>query len=463
MNQKSVDYIKSLREQKIPDNVIRKEIRAIFNVKKTRGNAIFNKIFNSPSPALVKAFKQYEELVQGAKECSNLANKAIQDVQQQQAKATYQGELGVAESVDHNIKTLDELLKVCQVDLEVWEVEKYIVNKWATARSNKAPNITWDEGKMTGAVKDDGGMSVTPLFQVKAWLKRKTEQLNARAILEEFINRAKQNAPIAETFEVAKPNPHHGLLEISVPDLHLAKLCWGRETGGRDYDINIAASDYKEAVASLFARARGKIGRVLLPVGNDIFNSDNIAGTTTKGTPQANSEDSRWPKTFMTGCQILVDAVTTLAKEVPVDIVIVAGNHDKERCFYLGEYLKAWFRNHSGVTVNNEPKPRKYYRWGNTLIGFTHGSEEKPDKLPGLMANEEKQLWAETKFRQFHLGHLHHEITRDIQGVVIRFLTSLCPPDEWHSSKGYIGSVQSAEAFQYDLENGLEAVYYHNV
>lgn len=443
MNEQKVKYIQDLKnKQKWPDLDIRKEIRKVFNVGKSRANEIFRKVFSQSEEAF--NFPPPSETLR-------------------KAKATYDKLIGVAESVDPNIKTLEELLVACQVDLEVWEVEKYIVNKWATARSNKAANFEFVDGKIDGYTQDDGGMTVTPLFQVKAWLKRKTEQLNAKEILQEFIKRANENAPKANTFIQSKhSNSGSDLLEISVPDLHLAKLCWAKETGSKDYDINIASKEYIKAVYSLYSSAKGKVNRILLPVGNDIFNSDNMAGTTTKGTPQATSEDSRWPKTFMVGCQILVDAITRLSQEVPVDVVIVAGNHDKERCFYLGEYLKAWFRNSDCVSVNNEPKQRKYYRFGQNLIGFTHGNEEKPDKLPMLMANEEKFAWSETKFRQWHLGHLHHEISKDINGVVIRFLPSLCPPDEWHTTKGYIGNILAAQAFQYNSENGLAAIYYYN-
>lgn len=448
MNEQKINYIKSLREKGLSDSQIRKQIRKSFGVKKTRGNEIYKKIFCYQVPN--------QTALQGETYMGSYIDPKI-------AKAIYNSEDGIAESIDSNIRTLDELLEACKVDLNIWQVDKYIVNKWATARSNKTANLDFQQGKIDGGIQDNGGMSVTPLFQIKAWLKRKTEELNAKAILEEFIKRANENAPNANSF-IQNKNVSTGsdLLEISVPDLHLAKLCWGKETGNKDYDINIASKEYKKAVFSLYQAATGKINRILLPVGNDIFNSDNMAGTTTKGTPQAASEDSRWPKTFMVGCQILVDAITQLAQEVPVDVVIVAGNHDKERCFYLGEYLKAWFRNSKSVSVNNEPRQRKYYRFGQNLIGFTHGNEEKPDKLPMLMANEEKQAWSETKFRQWHLGHLHHEISKDIGGVVVRFLPSLCPPDEWHTSKGYIGSILAAQAFQYNQNNGLTAIYYHN-
>ncbi len=442
--------IKSLKG-KLTHSEIRREIRKLFRCKKTKSQTIFYRIFPELRPDQC-----------GLKELP-AKNEVIERPEAHNPKTTYAGETAVAECVDPQIKTLDALLEACDVDLEVWEVEKYVINKWAVARSNKTPNITWVDGVPEGNVKDDGKMTVQELFQVKAFLKRRTAEINAKKILQEFELKVMQYAPDFKDVDYLHNDCADNLLEIDVPDLHLAKLCWGAETGDRDYDIKIAADDYKKAVRDLYSRARGRIKRVLLPVGNDMFNSDNLNGTTTKGTPQATSEDTRWPKTFMTGFHILVDMITELSNEVHVDVVIVPGNHDNERCFYLGACLQAWFRMHPNVTVDNAPTQRKYYRYGNTQIGFTHGSEEKPDKLPMIMASEDKGNWCEAKFHQWHLGHLHHEITRDIQGVVVRYLTSLAPPDEWHSCRGYIGSVQAAQAFEYHPVDGLVSVYYHNV
>jgi metallophosphoesterase superfamily enzyme len=53
------------------------------------------------------------------------------------------------------IKTLDQLLEECQVDLEVWKVDNYTVNKWEQASKNESGDIT-----------------ITPLFQIKARLAR---------------------------------------------------------------------------------------------------------------------------------------------------------------------------------------------------------------------------------------------------------------------------------------------------
>lgn len=72
-----------------------------------------------------------------------------------------------------HIKTLDELLAYCEVDLEEWVVDHYIVNKWPLARKDIKKEITWTGGVMDGYVEDTGELTQAGLIQVKAWLVRK--------------------------------------------------------------------------------------------------------------------------------------------------------------------------------------------------------------------------------------------------------------------------------------------------
>jgi len=136
---------------------------------------------------------------------------------------------------------------------------------------------------------------------------------------------------------------------------------------------------------------------------------------------------------------------------LPVDIVNIPGNHDFERSFYLGKYLSAWFNNDPQVSVDTHASPRKYYRFGNVLLGFTHGSEEKESSLPMIMATDihSKPMWSETKFHEWHVGHIHRkrnviydinktrELNEDL-GVTVRYLSSLTGTEEWHHKKGFV-------------------------
>lgn len=360
-------------------------------------------------------------------------------------------------SRDH-VHTLDQLLAASNVDLETWKVARHEVNKWdVTMKILK-------NGKWIAKTYQN--------WQVKAKLELDRKYIKERAIGELFQQMTEDYvspAPVERLRDKMGLGEEKNLLEISIFDLHIGKLAWGGETF-ENYDVKIARKRFLGSIGKLLARASGfNYNKILFPIGNDFFNSDTMENTTTKGTPQ--DEDLRWQKTFDIGVRLLVDAINMLRETgVPVDVVVIPGNHDFERSYYMGSYLSAWFKADSNVYVNNGASPRKYYRYGNLLLGLTHGSEEKEASLPLLMATdvESKPMWSETKFHEWHIGHIHRKRTvqYDINksrvlneelGVTIRYLSSLTGTEEWHHKKGYVGSTKAADGFVWNHEFGLIA------
>jgi hypothetical protein len=351
------------------------------------------------------------------------------------------GNTGFTSSVSPTITSLEELLTFSKVDLAVWEVERYLVNKWEM-----------------GYVDGDGEANTKPLFQVKAWLKKRMLVNKTRSLIKEMLEQFRTEAPKRPpVFQYRSLKMDGHLLEISIFDLHLGKLCWGPECG-EHYDAKISKETFGSALETLIARAEGfQVSRIVFPVGNDFFNVDNAAQTTTAGTPQ--DEDGRYQKSFVAGRKLMVDAILRLREIAPVDVVMVSGNHDTERIFYLGDALEGWLSKTPGVTVNNSPTQRKYYAFGKCLIGYTHGHNEPHKNLPLIMATEVPSLWAASKFREIHLGHWHHKKEIHFQpvgesnGIRVRIIPSLCPADAWHKMKGYDG-LRAAEAFVWHPEHG---------
>jgi len=161
----------------------------------------------------------------------------------------------------------------------------------------------------------------------------------------------------------------------------------------------------------------------------------------------------------------------------PVDIIVIPGNHDFQRSFYLGDSLESLYRNHPYVFVNNEAIPHKFYEYGKSLIGFTHGNSKDVsiERLKMMMQNMEKKAWARTDFHEWHLGDIHHKkiikaqtelvqleskfkkgqmVEEDVQGLVIRFMRSISGDDGWHTGKGFLGSIKGAEAYIYNKNEG---------
>jgi hypothetical protein len=380
-------------------------------------------------------------------------------------------EEAVASSRSTQIKTLDQLLAATEVDLSVWEVERHVINKWEVAMREPATTVGGAGNDAKVVTNETGGEhtlwtrgSNVPLheelFQIKIWLKRKAPRvLGIRAMLEDMIERANKAAPPPRKIHYTK-RLGECLAEIDQPDLHLGKLCWAAESG-ESFDVDIAEKVFMEGIARhRDAAALYNVGRFLLPIGNDYLNVDNALGTTTGGTKQ--DEDGRWQRSYIRGRALLERAIDYLREVAPVDVIQVGGNHDFERGFYLADALACIYRNQRDVTIDNRPTVRKYYAWGNSLIGFTHGDKEAVKDLPLTMAVEAPQQWAKAKFREFHCGHVHHQREKVFQpiledkGVVVRHLSSLTAADAWHAGKGY-RAQRASSCFVRHPEQGIIA------
>ena len=250
------------------------------------------------------------------------------------------------------------------------------------------------------------------------------------------------------------------MLEVPIVDLHVAKLAWAPETG-ENYDIKIAERRFMDVIHDVIERAQKyEFEQVVFPIGNDFFNYDSVDGATTKGTPQDN--DSRWAKMFLKGRELLITAVDLLSQIAPVKVFQIPGNHDYVTSWYAVVCLHDWFRNDENVTVDISPQSRKYVEFGKCLIGFTHGDKEKK-RIFGNMQVEVPEAWGRTLYREWHTGHLHHEVVKEEHGVKVRSLSSVTATDAWHYVSGYVGALAVSQSFVWDKEKGLREIWYSTV
>jgi hypothetical protein len=341
------------------------------------------------------------------------------------------------------IHTLEELLEYFKVDILIWEVERFVCNKWEMAYKDK-----------------DDNAKVEPLFQVKAFLKKKKDVESVLKEIEELKEQAKTHAPEAPF--VVQTASSDLMLEINFPDAHLGKLAWGVETGHGNYDVKIAEQVYWTALETILQRVEPhNFDHILYVVGNDLLNSDDIEGRTTSGTYV--SSDARYHKTFGAVRNLMVKSIERLRQIAPVKVMIVSGNHDQLSCWHMGDSLECFFHNYGDVQIDNLPRSRKYHEFGNVGLMFTHGHKGKRTDYPALMAAEQPQMWGRTKYRECHTGHLHMTKTDEQHGFRTRILPSLTAPDDWLSTNGFVGNLRNAEGYIWSKQEGLIGQVYYTV
>lgn len=256
------------------------------------------------------------------------------------------------------------------------------------------------------------------------------------------------------------------ILEVDIDDLHLGLFSYGEETG-EDYDIKIAKHRLSTALSDIYTRCEGrKFKKVVLALLGDILHTDNMQGTTTKGTRQ--DVDTRPTKMFDEALNLLIDVIDFLGRIAPVDVVIVNGNHDGLSGHILGKALEMAYRKDNNVRFYNSPNPRKALRYGKCLIGFTHG-DMKSNALATWLQNEFAEDWGKSLYREIHCGHLHsvHTINHKVEdaenGVIVRVLPTLCGASGWEHREGYPKNLKSMYSFVWNEQKGLREIWISSV
>ena len=357
----------------------------------------------------------------------------------------YRDDTAIITTKSWKITTVADALAKAEVDMDVWEVDRHVVNSWEVTMGGEPPETYTN-------------------WQVKLWLKRIVPNI-LEVRKSDLIEEMGGYAPLY-TYPSIKTLSDRFMYEIDLFDIHYGKKAWEKETG-ENFDCDIAKERSLHAVAYHLNQLKGETPElIILPIGNDFLHIDTPEGTTTRGTSQ--DSDDRLTMLFRNGVHLLVEMIEMCASVAPTEVLVVPGNHDMISTINVATALEGWFYHNDRVTIDDSPKERKYKSYGSNLIGFVHGSREDPppDKLPLIMAEEMKKAWSTAKFKEWHTGHTHKKkelkyLSADsFGGVTFEVIPSITGTDKWHYQKGFIGTLKRSVAQTWDYERGKTSVNY---
>jgi len=365
-----------------------------------------------------------------------------------EAKVEFSDETGTVQTSSFTIKTAKDACAYAEVDMDVWEIERKIINFW---------DVTMKVLR--------GGIEV-PLtkrnYQIKVWLRRQIRERTEEAI-ERLVNRMPY-------FKFTKVTPTHFrsrskyAAEVAPLDAHLGKLAWGLETQQRDYDLPIGVDDYGYACdQNLEWISPFSPEKIFYILGQDLMHAENLEGITPRGKNVLDM-DTRFDKIMDAAIDITIKNIYKCRAVAPVEIILVPGNHDMHASKWLARCLDQHFRKDKHVSVDHGPNNRKARLWGQTLVGWCH---EIPPSKAAAYANELAQVfreeWSKAKYVEWHHGHKHKKgeiktspvVTHG--GVLMRQLTALSPIDFWHYENMFTDAVPGGESFVWHKELGVVA------
>lgn len=241
-------------------------------------------------------------------------------------------------------------------------------------------------------------------------------------------------------------------LELSISDYHLAK----RYVTEVNANVWKRADKFFEIAEKLIKRSSliYNLDTIVLPISNDFFHTDGYYNVTTRGTQQ--DVIAEFDEEYEAGFDVLVKTILMLKAHCnKVAVVLVPGNHDKTKGFYLAHGLDVYFREDEDIIFLRDSDPIKAVQVGCTFLGYHHGNC-KIEELPLIFAtdSETSEAFGKCLYREVHTGDKHHYMAKEVKGVRIQQMPSLSAPDKWHRDNNYINNLRAALTFCYDKENG---------
>lgn len=340
----------------------------------------------------------------------------------------------------------------------VFEVANALGLNWQTAkRWIKFGLDARNRDPAVNAGMESVGTTLTPSGM---WIKTgKDADGVARSIYIKPQQEAQEDvlARIRDAFEgmdaaepIAPPEAIHADLCTVYPlmDLHLGMHAWGKETGGPDYDLNLACQDMRHAFGKVLALSPASKEAVLV-LGGDTLHADDDRAETPAHKHKLDV-DGRQFKVIDTAIAILSETIERLAsKHEQLTIRTLRGNHDLHSHMVLTFALSERYRNEPRIMIDKDPRDLFMKQWGRSAIFAHHGDRGKPEQM-ALYISDICPFWSETRHRHYFVGHVHHDHAKDIGPLRYESLRAFCPPDAFAAGMGY------------GARRALQSVTFHN-
>lgn len=333
---------------------------------------------------------------------------------------------------DEQLKDPDYILKVHGYDSNCWELTSAKQSIWNNSIDNELYS-----SKIT--VKPRSGFN---------W-----NEENIRSIFDK-LNKDNNFKVQMSDYTFVDEEERNKMLLIGIADLHYGLLA--KENLSEEYNMKIAEERFHKIITDVCKRKENNkdIEKVVLLLGNDFLNADNVQGTTSRHFTQQDQE-TNWYEIVTKATEMIIKEIDMLQFFFPkIEIINVKGNHDEMSMFGVMQTLNAYYKDSDQVKINTDCRFRQYLRYGTGLIGMSHN--ERLQDVSKIMAAETGVDFGECKYKCFLMAHLHtRKQLEDDYGVDIYNLPSVVSASSWTSSQGYAGTNKMSQTFVFDKEKGL--------
>lgn len=289
----------------------------------------------------------------------------------------------------------------------------------------------------------------------RTWMRMSPDDLAQQAAMQAFLEvMAEPLKGLAKPIRAPKTVDAEMLSAYLIGDGHFGLYAWSKEAG-EDFDTSIASKDLRAAIDRLVDRAPASRIGYLVDVGDFLHADSRIAATPQSGNML--DVDGRFPRVVRIATDALKYCIgRMLQKHELVEVFITPGNHNPNSAGMMAMILEAFYTNEPRVKIEDSPGVYYYRKFGNNLIGITHGDKVKLAELPSIMATDRPKEWGDTEHRFWWTGHIHHTKHQEYRGCFVESFNTLAASDAWHHASGY-RSKRQMQRIDLHIEDGIES------
>jgi hypothetical protein len=352
------------------------------------------------------------------------------------------------------IRSKDDVIREFNINTKIWMVKDFTVKTSEGYRKDRSVEWEVSHGEVIrGEVHDSGKMLLVPMVHTETKFVRKgLDDIWDQEYIEELFSGIKEKQYLPLKIVPSQYSKNGKCLVVPIADLHLG-LYATMKVNNNEYNMEIAEQLVMKTLSQIKERVAGmQFEEVVLVVGNDFLNSDNLSGTTTRGTPQDN--DSFWYDMVDKAIEIIAITINSLLEIAPVRVYNVLSNHDLHSIYMIMQVVKAKFENNHNVEIDTSPLPRKYHVFGKNVIALSH--DIRIGEGLKVVTTEAKKYWTDCSHFVFILAHLHKQMKYESQGHLELYrVPTISGYSRWSNDMTYIGIEKKTQCFIFDAEDGV--------
>jgi hypothetical protein len=288
---------------------------------------------------------------------------------------------------------------------------------------------------------------------LRQWVKSDLKKQNQEDALQSFAEGLVEELPkyVSLPIKPLTELPKH-LTAYVIGDAHIGMKVTKERNGDADWDLEIAERVTVGAIEKLVHASGGSDVGLMLDLG-DFGHSDNLANTTSSGTNHMDM-DGDYGDSIAAQVRVYRRSIDLLlAAHNKVILMQVRGNHNSSTSRCMNIMLKAFYENEPRVEVLDNAHKFQHITYGNNLLVTHHGDRMKPMRAFEYVTRSLATEWGQCEHKHMLMGHVHHETSVELGGMLISTYQALPAGDAWHSDSGY-GAKRTMSAIVYDKQHG---------